>query len=340
VIGKDQFGQLLEHAPNMASDILSTLRSRAEATAEAVREAGKEAPELPPLLKIVQYRDAKSSLVYMTMLADIVRRMNSLLVSGAEPPKALEQAFPQDAVKLLPEGYLPFGVTDDKNNWGSLRVLEAVCPYCFKTLDAYAPMISLLDGRRGTLDGRVVYHNLNILLYTNIICPNCNYSDTYLEFSKPRKARKKPAYEGNQFANEENFTGYAASRSHTLDEAILSYYLNIECLKRTSNDPLRLANAWIRLYWLYSDQKSKKFAAEAAKHARRNYAKYLNDHTNVIPLADRMRLHAILGEMSVAIGDYRRALECYMKNTAIGKGTKDDLLKESLRRCKEIKKMM
>lgn len=344
IVGSGTFMLLLEQAPGMASKMLSTLHNRALVTAKAVLDAGKTVPKLPALLSKAEHKDAKSTLYDLTKLAEAVRRMNYLLVDGSEQSKIPDTLHDesclqeQDIIRLLPEGYKKYNVTDLKDNRDTFRVMNVVCPYCHKSLKAYVPIYGHLGGKKESLDGRVIYSNLNILMYTNTICPNCNYADTYLEYSKPRNAMPKPKFDGNQFENAENFSGYERTLNRTVDEAILSYYLNIDCLKRTSNDPLRFANSWIRLYWLYSDQGSGDLAKHAAKLARHYYDKYSKQNANAMSIDDKMRVNAILGEMSVVLEEIDKAVEYYNANSVIGKGSKSDLLKDSVSRCKELKK--
>ena len=341
VVGKGNFRVLLENAPNLAIKIMNTLQSRMKITADAVRDAGKKVPKLPPVFQVSEYKDAESTLKSMMMLADSVRRMNNLLAASKEEVhKAKEEQPPKDSVKLLPEGYAPYNITDHRNNKDAFRTVNVVCPYCYKLFNTHIPIYGHLGDKTETLDGRVIYSNLNILIYTNTICPNCNYTDSYVEFTKPRKHSSPPKFEGNQFANIENFTGYDRNINRTVDEAILSYYLNIDCLKRVTGGPVQYANAWIRLYWLYSDQGSKDLAKHAAKRARHYYSRYSELEMSALPLGDKMRLNAILGEMSVILGDYEEALDYYNTNIVLGKGRKIDLLTASLKRCKELKKLL
>ena len=340
IINKKNFSLLLESAPDIASGMMDTMRNRATATVEAVRKSGKKVPDLPPILKIVKYRDAESSLSFLTMLAEKIREMNTLLVTAteAEAGKETGDIVFGDSIKLLPDDYVKYDQTDLGNNKDNLRVASVVCPYCCKSLNANIPVFSSLIKSKETLDGRVIYSNLNILLYTNTVCPNCNYTDTYLEFSKPRASLVKPRYEGNQFKNEEGFTGYDRSGNRSVDEAILSYYLNIDCLKRTTGDPLRFANAWIRLHWLFNDQKSISYAKNAAKNAKYYFAKYAELNSKTLNDNDKMRLFAILGEMSVALDDNEGAVKYFSENLVLGKNTKNDLYKESKNRIDGIKK--
>jgi len=339
VIKRENFRLLLEVAPDIASGMMDTMRIRATTVTEAVRKAGKEAADLPPILKIVKYRDAETSFTFLTMLSEKIREMNTLLVAATESDDEPEEVVTGDMIKLLPDGYTRYNITDLTDNKDNLRVAAVVCPYCNKSLKAYVPLFSSLIKAKETLDGRVIYKNFNILLYTNIVCPNCNYADTYLEFSKPRQPLATPSCEGDQFQNEEGFKGYERTQNRTVDEAILSYYQSIDCLKRTSGDTLRFANAWIRLHWLYSDQKSKEFAKDAAKNAKHYFARYAEQNAKTLGENDKMRLNAILGEMSVALDDKEGALKHYMENLIVGKGTKNGLLQESKKRIEELKKL-
>ena len=366
-ISRDNFHLLLENAPNMTNAIINTLKKRAATTADALRAAGKEPPMLPPVSAVVDSSKANMVLEDLSTLAACVRRMNNLLAGDPAKSFAMEEEFleafgldesedfeeklekeleagtvdfePDDRIKLLPEGYQKYGTTDLKLNTDSFREVKVVCPYCYKAIKTYSPIHGRLGSMQESLDGRVVYSNLNILLYTNTICPNCGYCDTNMEFSVPRSAQDPPKFAENQFENVEEFTHFDRILNRSIDEAILSYYLNLECLKRTSNDPLRYANAWIRLYWLFSDQGSMDYAKEAAKHARHYYTKYAGHGTRVTSVDDKMKLNAILAELSIVLGDYSRASEEYKANLVIGKGSKNPLLKESSKRIDDIKKM-
>jgi len=286
-IRKPGFMQLLEKAPNMTSAIIKTLRNRADRTAESVREAGKDAPGLPASLTDGELKDSNCILQNLTMLAGYIRQMNDLLARDTISDESLEDGdIAKGNVRLLPESYNKYNITDLKENKDTFRVLAVSCPYCFTSLTITVPKYGMLGNKKEKLDGRVFYSNLNLLLYTNTVCTNCNYTDTYSYFGIPRKTLEPPRYTGNQFENIEGFKGYDRSMNRTVDEAILSYYLNIECLKRTSGEPLRFANAWIRLYWLYSDQGSKDFALDAAKQAYHYYTRYLEQGAGAMAVDD------------------------------------------------------
>jgi len=157
-----------------------------------------------------------------------------------------------------------------------------------------------------------------------------------MEFSIPRKVSDPPKYKDNQFKNIEDFTGFVRAANRTMDEVILSYYLNIYCLMRVTHNPLRYANAWIRLYWLYSDQGSTEFATQSAQKALRYYRKYYENNSSKMSVDDLIRLKAILGELSVVTGDSEGALDYYAKIIDTDKSKKNDSLQKYMLRYKEL----
>jgi hypothetical protein len=136
----------------------------------------------------------------------------------------------------------------------------------------------------------------------------------------------------------EGFTGYKNPRKRTLDEAILSYYQNIECLKRTSGDSLRLGKAWIRLYWIYGDCLDDKNKHKAANEAILAYNDFKNHGRSRLGTEDYMKLNIILGELSVAIGNLESAAEFYKDNAQTCRLPDNPLLRQSLQRYSEITK--
>jgi len=386
VIGKDNFDMLLQNAPVMTANIISTLYNRVVVTAVSVSDTGRTAPKMPPPLSIEECKSADSIINYMAKLTDSLRKMNSILAAVSDShqdekdiideapediavvsneissvpgevsgvPEEFEDSADEqedvdgqeeevrptaEKVKLLPDGYEYYKITDLAYNTNSLREVGVVCPYCYKSIKTFAPIYGNLGKMEERLDGRVIYSKMNILLYANTICPNCKYCDTNVEFSIPRSALKPPKFEGNQFKNAEDFYRFDRPLNRTIDEAILSYYMNIESLKRTTNDPLKFANAWIRLYWLYSDQGSDEFAEQAAAKARQFYSRYSNHGAGNMGIDDRMRLNAILGELSYVLKDYERAFEEYNNNIIIAKDTKSKFFKQCVKRCEELKKL-
>ena len=340
-VDEDNFSLLLDKAPDIADSILNTLRSRALSTTESVKKAGKKVPILPPLLKTVNHRNAKGSASFMATLATRIREMNALLTSPEESelPRKENPVRAEDAIQLLPDAYVPFNISDDNDNRSMLQIKKYICPYCGNETQSPVPVFSALKPQSTALDGRIIYKGFDILLYTNIVCHICNYADSYQEFGRPRSHHTPTDFTGNQFNNTENFTGFLNMHSHTLDEAIKSYYLNIACLTATTESPLRFAKAWIRLYWLYSDHDRGTLKRECAQRALHYYKRYLGISGDTIAANDLLRLNAAMGELCIAIGDNETAKGHYNNNTNMKGVSDDDFVKKCKTRLNEIKRL-
>jgi len=335
-IDSDAFEPLLQGSPETESAILETLIERVAATAEAVRSAGITVLELPPHLQNPQPHSIKEMHQIMIQLAQRIRELNDLLVAGEEVSLPMEP-ISKGIVTLLPDRYLPFNIDDQNDNSEFLTQKVTICPHCRMQSEAYIPLYSRLVMKETTLDQRIIYESFDILWYTNVVCPNCNYTDTYQEFTKLNEASAKPILAGNQFENSEGFAGFATMHKHTLDEVLLSYYLNIECLKRLSGDPLRLAKAWLKLYWIYKDYNSEELMKQSANEAQSLYISYLELKGERLGTEEKMVVHAILGELSISLGKYEEALKHFLKNTVIGRTIKNDLFIQSKERYEGLR---
>jgi len=300
VIDKENLHMTFEKCPDIADMILNMLKTRADKTAEAVRKSGKIVPALPEQPKGLDTTDTK--MAAMAALSRQVRLMNKLLlyrktnISG----KASENMSPHK-VRLLPDGYKPIGKTDSNDNYDSLQNKALYCPNCYTEQAFYIPSKSIIPQKKHSPDGRVIYKGFNILLYTNVVCFNCNYTDNYQDFLTSLPDDAKLSNNEIKFPNEEGFNGFSETHTHTVDEAVLSLYQQIYCLKAVTNDALRFAKAWIRLYWLFSDYKNKNLALESAIEAEKFYSGYLRDNKNYMEDYNVVATKNILAELAKAV---------------------------------------
>ena len=335
-IDKAHFEDLLKKSPEVTDGILSLLNTRATTMAQSVRKCGMDVPEPPPQLKKLEAGNIKQKHAAMVLLAGRIRELNNMMTS-IDADEVIREDILKGQVTLLPKGHIRYNIEDEEDDKRPVGNKKSVCPYCRLNFEAPVPLFSYLVRKETTLEQRIIYENINILWYTNVVCPNCNYTDIYREFSKLDTTRVRPKFNGNQFENTEGFTGYIIPNRHTLDEVLLSYYQNIECLKRTSGDPLRLGKAWLKLYWVYSDCGDNKNKEKAARKAIRSYSAYKEKTANRIATEDHMKLNIVLAELSIAVGDNESALEYYKENSKIGRFNSDALLQQSLQRYGEIK---
>ena len=337
VIDKGHFEELLTNSPDVVDGILNLLNSRADTMAQNVRKCGLDAPDPPMQIKELETGDIKKKHIAMVLLAGRIRELNKVMIT-ADTDETIKEAVLKGPVALLPKGHIRYDIEDENDNSIMVGMKKSVCPYCRMNFEAPVPLFSHIKHKETTLEQRIIYKDFNILWYTNVVCPNCNYTDTYREFGRFDATLVRPKYNGNQFENIEGFIGYKDPRKHTLDEVILSYYQNIECLKRTSDDSLRLGKAWIRLYWIYGDCLDDDNKTIAANEAIQAYNDFKDNARNRLGTEDYMKLNIILGELSVAVDNIKSAAEYYKENAKICKLPDNPLLRQSLQRYSEITK--
>ena len=322
-IDKKHFGDLLEEYPDTAEKILETLIQRFESTAAIVQASGNTIEELPIALKSGGDYNSKIAFDSMCFLAKRIRELNSLINPQDEKTESLCKRNTEQ-LKLLPEGHGEFSGSDKLDNSKLLSQRDFTCPYCGEEFKGYVPVFTRLQEKEKTIDGRVVYRNFNILFYQNVVCAKCNYCDIYNEFlQKGKPLMRTGEINGIVFENVEKFTGYKNELTHTLQEAILSYYLNIQCLRQIPNSMLRIAKSWQRLYWLYFHNshnyspQHEKWALFAAKNAAELFEQFLTENKAVILGESLLNLNTILGELYVALGETEKARSYFKANTQV-----------------------
>jgi CRP-like cAMP-binding protein/uncharacterized protein (DUF2225 family) len=360
VVEKGKFSLLLLTNPQITQQIFDTLINRITITFEELKKSNKTPPELPHDLKSLKNKEdgtARDNLNIVTALSKHLRTLNEMLTSApnapstteaheaiAEPEKEAAPLPEKDVVRLLPDSYPNFTQKIEEDLFSVLQFKDMACSYCGNEVGAYIPMFSALKQKETTIDQRVIYEKFDILWHMNVVCPNCNYTDTYQEFTKSEKMNS-PKYNGNQFPNKENFTKYSHAMHRDLSEVVLSYHQNIHCLEslgKADTNPIRLGKAWLRLHWLFSDIGEIDLAKNAAQMSKEYYKKFLEISELNMSNEDFMHTNAILGKLHTEIGEYSSAQEYFKKNVDIGSvaGGTPEFVRECLRRYQELKELM
>jgi uncharacterized protein (DUF2225 family) len=341
-VDKEHFGDLLREHPDTAEKILKTLLQRFDSTAAIVRESGGTAEELPVELKTSIFSggdyDPKIAFDSMCFLAKRIRELNSQLQPNSGQDESCFTKNPA-VLKLLPEGHGEFQGSDKLDNSKLLASCEFSCPCCGTSFSGYVPVFTRLQEKEKSIAGHVIYRNFNILFYLNSVCPKCNYCDTYNEFLQKRESPLFNDVKGCLFPNEEAFTGYKDAFTHTFQEAILSYYLNIQCLQKVPNSQLRIAKSWERLHWLYchfNTQQHKKWGLYAAKNAAEQFEAFVAANKAILSGENLLNLNAILGELYAVLGETDKARSCFKANTQVLGFLTHELAEKSSARLREI----
>jgi CRP-like cAMP-binding protein len=327
VVESDKFGLLVEKSHEFTQKLLMALQKRLETTAEKIKETGITAPDIVGLDE--RFAKSGSNMQVMLEMATEIRKMNEILIPKVEEEADINDGIDLNAkgdgtnLKLLPVGYEPFDKIDENINDFMLEEKNMVCPYCNARITGNIPIPSALKEEANDLDGRIIYKDFNILLYTNIVCSECYFTDTYQEFSKGRLNREARQMEVIKFETAERFTGYANPLQHTYDEAVLSYYLQHECLRKTTRDSIRYAKSWIRLYWLYKDKGDKENMEVCAEKAEYYYSQFLDGKGGDLNTYDIMRLHAIIAELVLVFNNYTVARDHFKQIQRLSNDTQN-----------------
>jgi len=338
-IHKDNFKFFVETSHELVLAIMKTLSKRASSTLQRARDLGHKLPDLPAELQNPTQTEPVSDMRILQQLSGRIRELNEILGASETCLVNTKQAGAStDALILRPAGH---PVLEQADNFDSTKLLggkKYVCPYCHIGFEAKVPLISRLLQEEITMDQRVNYSNFNMLLYVNIVCPNCNYCDTFKEFTRIAfsDAALTPRVSGNQFENIEGFKGFKDPLNHTYDEAVLSHFLQLNCLKQLENSSMGQAKAYQRLYWMYSDCGENEAAKGLALSAIKNYKVHIEKRKKFLTTSDLIMMNAIMGKLFLDIGEKKQAHELFSENTVIGKGMRDELVIQSYRIMKEI----
>ena len=334
LIEKEHFEDFIKINPQMAFAIVKTMSKRAKTTIEMVRQAGMETPDLPDYLMNPKQVDSASEKRMMLELTQKIRELNMML-GIEETIKIRIKPLSSVGFPLLPPEHKRFLQFDSFDNSMILARRALACPYCLTKFEGRIPLFSCLEEKERTLDQRIIYVNFNYLYYLNIVCPNCNYCDVYHEFQKSESI-EPPRMTGNQFVNNEGFTGFQFELQHTLDEAILSYYLHLNCLELVQDPSFRQAKAWHCLYWLYSDNGETELTIMAARNAIQYY-KYHSEFNRIrIKTVDQLTINVIMAELSLALDEKEAAKGYYFENIKLGRISAHELVAKSTRRFEEL----
>jgi uncharacterized protein (DUF2225 family) len=334
-ISKENFKPLLASNPVIAKKILATLATRYASTVKLAEEAGNTVEALPAEVASVEDIPDNACFDSMIFFASKIRELNQMLNPELKQKIEVKKSA-GGAVRLLPDGHEKLSGEDDNNNRELLSNYSYSCPYCEYNFNGKIPLISRLLQKEKTPDFRAAYSNFNIFYYTNVVCPNCNYCDCYQEFTK-NIFIGVDNLSGIQFPNEELFTGFTDDYARTAEEALLSHYLNLECLKQISGAELRIGKTWQRLFWFYSDTGNEKWKRHAAEQAVKNFHAHLKNNGSDMKVEEYMTLNMITAELCCVIDKHAEAMEYFKANTAIPRYTGHELAIISARRFREIK---
>lgn len=141
------------------------------------------------------------------------------------------------------------------------------CPVCGNKFQTMVIRDSRLKQKERTNDLRMLYLDVEPLLYNIWVCPECYYAMRAAEFGKIDEIQKKNLANQTERRKEKYHLSFNTRR--TLGFAVKAYRIAIECCDSLGKNKVdeRIAALWLNLAWLYEDLKEADKAIEARKQA-------------------------------------------------------------------------
>lgn len=210
-------------------------------------------------------------------------------------------------------------------NVGLKFTAEKECPICerkFKVTKLRSRLVKI----RQDIDLCMYYEDINPYYYTIWVCPHCGYANDEKNFSNLREANvtKIKAF----LAGKEVKLEYVETRKWV--DAVASYKLAIFFADLIEAPPSRLAGMYLKLAWLYREQKNQEEEHALLRRAIAYYDQSLaKERYPVGPMTDTTvtyligALHKLTGNLDDAtmylsrvVGDQRARLEPMIYNMA------------------------
>lgn len=204
---------------------------------------------------------------------------------------------------------------------------EITCPVCGSKFHTMLIRESRLKQKERTDDLRVLFLDIEPLLYNIWICPECYYAMRSSEFAKVDEIQKKSL--ANHAARRKEAYSFNFTGRRTLGFAIKAYKMAVDCCESLGKNKVdeRMAGLWFNIAWLYDDLQE----AEKAKLARANA---LSSYKNAYMMSagsdkNDQKVEYLIGKLSWSLGNQKDAREYMLK--AVGRRDGHPLIKQLAR---------
>lgn len=241
----------------------------------------------------------------LEVLSNRVREMNE------EIYKARPDAKAADTISFsIPKGHKSYDM-EEKSNPKYLSPIYVKCPVCQEQIRVHNIRNLELTTFRTLKNQRRIYQDFDALWHYIRVCPECGYSNYYIDFFNLPDVTKDRIKE--VVLEEKRYMSEYKGLKTPFDRAIANYYRALHfnlCLN--GRDRKLLAKLWIYLYWLYSDADN----AEMAKYCRDKSLEYYcavynGDLTYLDTEFSKQQCALIIGELYYENKEYEKAGRYY-----------------------------
>lgn len=240
-----------------------------------------------------------------------------ILMSGLEIPDSYsinEIGKKPEAAPPPAREYSQVNVPEDQDEDGGEKGVffrkEFSCPLCTNRFRTLKPRQKHIIVDKVDEDFCLYYKSVNPLFYEINVCPKCGYSFNTAA-SNPVKAELKKGL-AKMLAGMWKTVDYCGSR--TLDEAIQTFRLAVECQRLMGADDSSMGKLFLKLGWLYRYLKNKEMEKQSLDKALGHLSKSFETSTSNDP-KEEMNLMFLLGQLNLILGDERGAVNWFVRIT-------------------------
>lgn len=195
-----------------------------------------------------------------------------------------------------------------RTNTDQLWKKQFTCPVCHNKFQADSVKTSKLSLLEVHDDMRKIYEDVDPIHYDIVTCPACYYSSFGYCFGQPVKECKSALSALHHLKDSSKID---FSQLHD-DVIFIQYYLAIFCAKNfLYQSSMQIAKMFMRLAWLFSDDKNQDMEREALENA----LKYYNDSYMELDLAPEQdqQVCMIIGEINFKLHNIDEAKQYYFR---------------------------
>ncbi|MFZ5633422.1 MAG: DUF2225 domain-containing protein [Bacillota bacterium] len=187
---------------------------------------------------------------------------------------------------------------------------EYTCPLCSTRFQTLKPRQKHIMVEKTDEDFCMYYRTVNPLYYEINVCPRCGYSFNNSTYSPVKVDLKKGM--ARALSGLWQGTNYCASR--TLEDAVETFKLAIECQRLRGADDSTMGKLFLKLGWLYRyqnmQQPERQSLDKALYHLSRSFEKDPVENPK-----EEMNLMFLLGQLHLILGDERGAVNWFVRIT-------------------------
>lgn len=182
---------------------------------------------------------------------------------------------------------------------------QVSCPVCEHKFETPVLKDSKLRKKEHTHELRNIYHDVDPLMYSVWVCPQCYYAMPKGSFEKIEKIQIKMI--ANREAQRKEKYKFTLDGSRTVGFVLQAHKAAIECCDSLGkkNVDVGVADLWMHVAWIYDDLKQPKKSRQAREQAIARYKTgYLEN-----PESDELsqKLEYLIGNLAATLGNRKEA---------------------------------